>query len=117
MAQDLEAPWAPTEREAALVEFLASEDLPGATELRAQVPGMMVARNCDCGCGSFSIYVRDDAPTSEWSHPTTSGAVGRDGAPLSAFLFTQGGRLAGTEITYHAGAARGVPVVDELQFS
>lgn len=112
MAQDLEDPRPPTPKEVALVTFLASEDLRGADELRAQIAGMTVARNCDCGCESFSIHVRNDAPSSAWSHAATPGAYGR---PLNAFLFTREGRLVGAEITYHEGSARGVPDVDDLQ--
>lgn len=95
--------------------FLLSDDLQGAAELRAQVPGMMVARNCVCGCASFSIHVDPSAPASEWEHGQTPGAMDRARA-VDAFLFTDAGRLVGAEITYYDGPALGVPDIAGFRF-
>ena len=39
-------------------------EFDGVEALRAQVPGLLVAHGCSCGCPSISLKVRTDAPGS-----------------------------------------------------
>jgi hypothetical protein len=86
----------PNER--ALLEFLLSEDFPGRNELREQVGRIEVVGDCDCGCGSINLMVRNPVVRSVAREPIP---VEAHGAGIDVLLFVRDGLLSSLEIVDH----------------
>jgi hypothetical protein len=78
----------PNER--ALMEFLLTADFPGRNELREQVHRIEVLGDCDCGCGTIDLMVRNPVVRAVAREPI---AVEAYGAGIDVLLFVRDGLL------------------------
>ena len=106
-------PWRETtSSEAALLAVAVSGDWEGASELRSQLPGLLVRPGCSCGCGSIELRPRQGSPASAAPSPALRegmvlGAAGEVAGGL--LLFLHNGLLQSLEI-YSYGDPLPVPV-------
>jgi hypothetical protein len=83
-------------RERETLEVLLAVEFPGVEALRAQVPGTLVTRGCDCGCPSVELEPPADAPLAAVSTrlPVDASAIDPCGEPEALILlFVDEGRL------------------------
>lgn len=86
-----ERPRPMTRVESELLETLLGHDFPGVEALRDQMNGLLVMRDCRCGCGTLSLFPRREAP--RWSSDTyyvpVSGYISDDeGSPTGGFVLS-----------------------------
>ena len=93
----------PAER--ALIEFLLTADFAGRKELKEQLDSVEVVWECDCGCGTVNLRVKDSVGRAFTREPIP---VEANGHGLDVLLFVRGGFLASLEIVDH-GDARPLP--------
>ena len=60
-----EYPRALTDIERSMLEYLLSNDFPGAVEYRAQAAAAVVTERCPCGCLDLDLAVEQDAPSAD----------------------------------------------------
>lgn len=85
----------PHERD--LLEFMLSIDFPNREELLRQLPSITVWRECDCGCGTIDLTVRD-VPVSNVVEKIAIEAYGNG---VDVLLFTRNNQLPSPEIVDH----------------
>jgi hypothetical protein len=89
----------PNER--AMIEFLLTADFPGRDELREQVGCVGVVWDCDCGCGTIKMIVRNPVVRAVAREPIP---VEARGAGIDVLLFVRDGLLASLEIVDHGNS-------------
>jgi hypothetical protein len=83
----------PNER--ALMEFLFTADFPGRNELKEQVDRVEVVGDCDCGCGTIDLAVKEPFVRAASREPISVEAHG-DG--IEVLLFVRDGLVSSLEI-------------------
>jgi hypothetical protein len=53
-----------SDAEKCIIDFLLSQEFPGADELRSQVDQTLAIGKCDCGCPTINLKVAESAPRS-----------------------------------------------------
>ena len=89
----LPRPLVPEEK--ALLEFLLSADFPGRDGLSAQVDHAEVVWECDCGCGTVNLSVREPVVSATAREPIPIEAHAEG---LEVLLFVRNGLLQSLEI-------------------
>jgi hypothetical protein len=93
-----------TPRERQVLDLMLSQDFPGATSLRSQVPFVRVVGKCDCGCPTVDLEVAPKAPRATGDFPSrvipVTGYVGStvDEPGAGIIVFVDEGYLSGLEI-------------------
>lgn len=77
-----------------------------ADALRSQASVMLVAANCECGCGSFAVSSPGAAPAVTM-HDVPA-LVGNEPPTKVLPVVNDGGRLATVEVTYSLTEAHGI---------
>jgi hypothetical protein len=84
-----------TEKERELLEFMLSVDFPGRDELKTQAGCAEVDWECDCGCGTFTVELKESCARAASYEPIPVEAY-REG--LDVLLFVREGYLSSLEI-------------------
>jgi hypothetical protein len=103
-----------TGRERATLDFLLSQDFPGAPELRAQTSSAWVSGRCGCGCPTVHLSVDAAAQVATVSSTIPVEAVVSDSPGDSVLLFVKGGHLDSLEYVWIGSAPREFPTPDRL---
>jgi hypothetical protein len=94
-----------TERERELLEFMLTADFQGKSELKTQVNSAEVSWECDCGCGTVNMEVKEPCIRAATHEPIPVEAYGKG---VDVLLFVRQGLLSSLEIVDH-GDARPLP--------
>jgi hypothetical protein len=81
--------------ERVLLEYLLSADFPGRNELKEQLSRVEVVGDCDCGCGTIYLAVKEPFVRACSREPI---AVEAYADALDVMLFVRDGLLASLEI-------------------
>lgn len=91
-------------QERELIDFLLSANVVGRDELKKQADSLEVVGECDCGCGTIELQVRN-VPRREAVDQLMVEAYGKG---VDVLLFVRGGFLSCLEIVDH-GDSRPLP--------
>ncbi|MFF0578901.1 hypothetical protein ACFY19_15580 [Streptosporangium saharense] len=94
-----------------MILALLARDFPGVEELRRQVPSVIVARNCGCGCATVDFRIGEEPPTPGKELISSAYVRGRNDGVL---LFVKDGRLLSLEIYSSDGDPAPLPQVKDL---
>lgn len=90
-----------TTAERTLLDGILAQPFPGAEALREQLPHVLAAPGCTCGCGTIDLLPSTtDLPRSTASSPVDAGeVVNEHGSGVGGLLlFLEDGLLSGLEV-------------------
>jgi len=120
IASDSEPTWREiTAPESALLAEAVTGEWDGASELRSQLPGLLVRSGCSCGCGTIDPWPRQGMPAPMTPSPAPREGIVRDvaGEPVGGLLlFLRNGVLRSLEIYSYDGDPLPMPSLDRVDW-